>query len=188
MYKKEIERRFLVIENDYSKKISFLNTKRIIQGYYRFGDLKKIKGYDKILKKNPEIKNKIIRIRIENKKDIFFTIKKGKGIKREEFEIQLDFDEKIYNFIKNDKKALSKTRGEFFIKGFKAVLDRYTKRYRGIEIVEIEFKTESEAKKFQPSKNLFEITNINELSNMNLYFKDEKEITKKVEEIYGYKN
>ncbi|MEJ5307506.1 MAG: hypothetical protein WHT27_04335 [candidate division WOR-3 bacterium] len=188
MYKKEIERRFLVIDKNYSKKISFFNRKRIIQGYYRSEDLKKIKGVDEILKKNPEFINKIVRIRIENKRDIFFTLKKGEGIERDEFEIKLDFDEKIYKFMKSDKKVLSKIRGEFFIEGYKAILDRYTKRYRGIEIVEIEFKTEPEAKKFQPSKSLVEITNLNELSNMSLYFKDEKEIIKKVEENYGYKN
>ncbi|MEO0289095.1 MAG: hypothetical protein ABIN00_05620 [candidate division WOR-3 bacterium] len=188
MYKKEIERRFLVIEKDYSKKVKFFNRKRIIQGYYRFVDLKQIKSFHEIFKENPKIRSKIVRIRVENKKEIFFTVKKGEGIKRDEFEIKLDFDEKIYNFIKNDKKALSKIRGEFFLGGFKAILDRYTRRYRGLEIVEIEFKTEDEAKKFRPSKILSEITNVYELSNMNLYFKDEKEITKKVEEIYGYKN
>lgn len=188
MYKKEIERRFLVTNNEFSKKIPFINRKKIIQGYYHIEDLIEIKGVDNLCKKNPELINEIIRIRVENEKDIFFTVKKGKGIKRDEFEIKLEFDERIYNFIKNDRKALSKIRGEFLVEGFKAILDRYTKRYRGIEIVEIEFKTESQAIKFQPSKNLVEITDVYELSNMNFYFTDEKEIIKKVEEMYGYKN
>lgn len=187
MYKQEIERRFLIRKKD-SKKIIMRNIKKIMQGYY---DLKKLKRFDpikKVIENYHLSENEFVRIRIEDKDQIYLTIKKGDGIKRKEFETKLDFDREIYNHLKTDKKILKKIRGEFNLNGYKAVLDKFTKRYQGLEIVELEFKNKNEAKKFLAPSDYIEITDISELTNKNLYLTDHKKIFRKVEELYGNKN
>ncbi len=187
MFKKEVERRFLIKKGSL-KNEKFTKKIRIIQGYYNLKNLIDIEPIKENLFKYPFLKKEIVRIRIENKKDIYLTLKRGKGVERYEFEIKLDFNKKIYSFLKNDEKVLKKIRKEFIMDGFKAMLDSFTERYKGVKIVEVEFKNKREAKNFQPPKNFIEITDFIYLTNKSMYFNDEEKILKRIREIYDSKN
>ncbi len=187
MEKSEIERRFL-IKNNILEKINLKNEIRIIQGYYHYKRLKKFNCLKNILKENNFFVDKIIRVRVEDKRRVFLTIKIGDGLIRKEYEIELDFEKELYDFLIDDKKIITKHRSEFYIKKQKIILDRFMKRYRGLKIVEIEFDDKNQAEKFIPCKDFIEITSVKELSNLNLYLSDEKKIFNLIGELYENKN
>ncbi|MDI6700342.1 MAG: CYTH domain-containing protein [bacterium] len=187
MFKKEVERRFL-LKRGSLKNVKFTKETNIIQGYYYLKSLTGIEPLERIPSEYPFLKKEIVRIRVENMKDVYLTLKRGKGVERNEFEIKIDFNKKIYYFLKNDVKILKKVRKEFIINGFKALLDIYKERYKGVKIVEVEFKNKRDAKKFKPPKNFIEITDFTYLTNKSLYFNDEEKILKRIREIYANKN
>lgn len=187
MEKYEIERRFL-IKNNVLKKFKLENKIRIVQGYYHYKSLKKFNCLKSILDENNFFVDKIIRVRVEDKRRVFLTVKIGEGLIRKEYEIEIEFERELYDFLINDKRIITKLRSEFYIKKRKAILDRFMKRYRGLNIIEIEFGNKGQSEKFIPCKNFIEITSLKELSNINLYFSDEKKIFNFIGELYEGKN
>jgi adenylate cyclase len=165
----EIERKFLIKEKEknYSKEF---NTEELIkeilkegekveQNYLKKKYLEKIKEDFKI-----KIDFKINQIRTRKIGEKYFLTLKSKGIlSREEFEIPIN-KESYEKYKKFTKKSIKKYRLEKIVRGKKYFFDYYEELK--LVILEIEFKSEKEAKKFKIKEK--EITKIKKYGNKNL--------------------
>ena len=123
----EIERKFLVLNNDFKKQAFAKN--EIAQGY---------------ISTNPE---RTVRVRI-NGNDGFLTIKGSgneTGMSRYEWEKKIDLDEAKQLMKLCEKGAISKTRFEIKVANHIFEVDEFYGENEGLIIAEIELESETEA-------------------------------------------
>ena len=144
----EIERKWLV---DDPPELSKPKGARIIQGYIAVGP----KG---------------VEIRVRGLADKFFeTIKAGKGLQRDEIEIELSRKQFKSLWRATRGKRLEKIRYSMKWQGHKIELDVYKKQWAGLVVAEVEFKSQKQASNFcPPSWFGREVTEDEEYSNAKL--------------------
>ena len=123
----EIERKFLVLNNDFKKQAFTKN--EIAQGY---------------ISTNPE---RTVRVRIKGN-DGFLTIKGSgneTGMSRYEWEKKIDLDEAKQLMKLCEKGAISKTRFEIKVANHIFEVDEFYGENEGLIIAEIELESETEA-------------------------------------------
>ncbi len=123
----EIERKFLVLNNDFKKQAFAKN--EIAQGY---------------ISTNPE---RTVRVRIKGN-DGFLTIKGSgneTGMSRYEWEKKIDLDEAKQLMKLCEKGAISKTRFEIKVANHIFEVDEFYGENEGLIIAEIELESETEA-------------------------------------------
>jgi len=155
-FKNEIEKKFLInglLIND----LIIESTKHIEQTYLAVG--------------NEEVR---VRKIVENGGTKYtLTIKRGKGLSRNEFETEIEKDTYLALLKDKNLKPLQKTRKVIRINGLKFELDHYTnEKLRKLVILEKEFESKEAAKDFTFSGfNAIDITDNSDYKNQNLWLK-----------------
>lgn len=130
MFDDEIERKFLVRE--IPPDIENCPYEEISQGYLAVSD----DGLE---------------VRLRSRGQIYLlTVKSGKGIRRQENEIELSKEQFIQLWPMTEGRRVEKKRYTIRISGFTFELDIYHGTLKGLKTAEVEFKTPDEADSFTP--------------------------------------
>ena len=148
----EVERKFLVDEQDFQKLDK------------RDWKHQKIKQVYLAVTKDREV-----RLRETDRSEVIMAIKSSGDMMREEVEIMLTSDQaqKLSSFF--NEQALSKTRYTFPLQNYMVEVDVYHEDLTGLIVAEVEFGSESEANNFNPPDWMHpEVTEFAQNKNKNL--------------------
>lgn len=155
---KEIERKFIIDRMPVDISDYTLTSTAIVQSYLSIND-------------NEEVR--VRRSTFRNDVQCFLTVKRGKGLERDEYEVSISH-QSFLDLQPMHTKPLIKTRWYVIISDIHMEIDVYTsKENSGLCIVEVEFDTVQDAQNFCPPFWFGEeVTNNKNYKNQSLWMKE----------------